>query len=152
MTEETQEGEYLPAEDSSVEDEPSMDSETLLNFTQNIRHQMAKSMIQQGMPTDENAQKMLLTTLRDMDQTSISRIKADIDSQAMESDRKIQEIVEKLHQTMPTGLRSAEPTDHTPQVDPEELPSFDQENGELSVGIEQETSEEFISRMEGKNE
>lgn len=153
MSNETQEGEYLPAEaEDAPEEAPSLDSETLLNFTQNIRHQLATNFVKDGMPDDKESQQMLLATLRDMDQTSINRIKADIDSQALESNRKIQEIVDRLHDTMPTGLRAGQATDHHPQVSAEELPAFDQQDGELSLGVEQETSDQFLGRMEGSGD
>ncbi len=134
-----------------VSDEPGedVDSQRVLNYTQRLRRQMVNQLIEPGFPDANEERKILLQTLRDMDQTAIQRTKLDIDREQLQNDKRVQEIVDRFREMVPQGLRSQEPARENPPefdssiIDQEEVPDYETEEG-----LSNETIETFYSRIE----
>lgn len=128
-------------------------SEELLNFSQRIRKKLVIEMTDGGLPTGEDSQKMLLAALRDMDRTSVDRLKVDVDNARLQNDREVQEMVRRIHEQVPKGLASGTTIDHRPDPEPnlEELPEPDFVEGEMDVGVNTENAKAFLSRMDGES-
>lgn len=145
------EGEYIPhedAEDESVSDD--LSNEGLLNFTQKIRKELVSGMTTKGMPEDKDDRSTLLQALRDMDQTSVNRLRLDVDQENNESNRAAQEIVRRLYDVNPYGLRAkpGEERDELPIPPDSEIPEIEFDEGEKAIGLVTETADEFLKRME----
>ena len=144
------EGDYLSYDDDEVE-ESLGDSQQLLNYTQRIRRDLVKDMTTRGMPEDKDERGTLLQALRDMDTTSVQRLKLDVDQQAVDNDRQAQEIVRRLSQNKPRGLAVEDPSHYrhdTPKPDESALPETESVDGETYIGLEQEDAKSFLKKMD----
>jgi hypothetical protein len=87
-----------------------------------------------------------------MDQTSVNRMKLDVDKENSANSKKVQEIVERMFQMNPRGL-AVDPGHeghHLPEPDVRDIPDVDLEDGETEIGLRQESSKDFLNRMESK--
>lgn len=150
------EGEYLAHEDEEeLEQEVDMDlsSENLLNYTQMVRKRLINSITRKGMPEDKDERMQLMQALRDMDQTSVNRLRLDVDKQSAENSRAAQEIIGQLYQVNPYGLRArpGEERDTVPEPDVSDLPELEFDDGEKHIGLVTESSADFMKRMDGED-
>lgn len=149
------EGEYLAQEDQEIEeheDEMDLSSENLLNYTQMVRKRLINSMTKRGMPDDKDDRRVLLQALHDMDQTSVNRLRLDVDKQSADNNRAAQEIINQLYRVNPYGLeaRPGEERDSIPEPNVTDLPAVEFDAGEKHIGLVTESSTDFMKRMEGE--
>jgi len=146
------EGEYLPYDGNAEEeqDDGVLSNEEMLNFSQKIRKELVSDMTRAGMPADKDERSTLLQALRDMDQTSVNRLRLDVDKENNAGNRAAQEIVNRLYQANPYGLRArpGEERDDIPEPDVGEIPEIEFSEGEKEVGLITETASDFLKRME----
>jgi len=147
------EGDYIPAEEQEEYDEEEdqdTSSESLLDVTHKLRKRIVRDITKRGMPQDKDERVVLLQAMRDMDQTSVNRLKLDVERDGVENDRAAQDIVERLYRVNPHGLR-AQPGDEAPrriEFDESQIPSKSFDDDEKHIGLVKETSEEFLERMD----
>lgn len=147
------EGEYLPHEDRNTEPvDEDLSNEGLMNFTQKIRKELVTDITRKGMPADKDERSTLLQALRDMDQTSVNRLRLDVDKENNNNNRAAQEIVNRLYQVNPYGLQAQPGHERAeiPEPNPDEIPQIEFDEGEKEIGLITETSSEFLKRMEEK--
>lgn len=149
------EGEYLAheaEEEQEPEEEMDLSSENLLNYTQMVRKRLVNSITKRGMPEDKDERMQLLQALRDMDQTSVNRLRLDVDKQSAENNRAAQDIISQLYRVNPYGLRArpGEERDSVPTPNVQDLPDIEFDAGEKHIGLVTETSIEFIKRMDNE--
>lgn len=148
-------GDVLPKENDVPLKEPTdaeLDNEALMRFTQKTRKQLADAIIGDRMPTDKDDQSVLLQVLRDMDTTTINRLRHDVDKKALENDQQVQEIIARMAQINPRGLRSKEPVNvPDPEVPVSDLPEKKFTEEEKRIGVSKETSKDFLDRMDNKH-
>lgn len=152
------EGEFLPYDpdaeaerkDTHVLDDEVLSNEEMLNYSQKIRKGLVSEMTRQGMPVDKDERSSLLQALRDMDQTSVNRLRLDVDKENNAGNRAAQEIVNRLYQANPYGLRArpGEERDDVPEPRLDDLPELEFTEGEKEVGLITETASDFLKRME----
>lgn len=157
----TKEGEYLPYDPDAEEergaeqeyDDEVLSNEEMLNFSQKIRKGLVSEMTRKGMPVDKDERTSLLQALRDMDQTSVNRLRLDVDKENNAGNRAAQEIVNRLYQANPYGLRArpGEERDTIPEPSLDELPDIEFTEGEKEVGLITETASDFLKRMEDED-
>lgn len=154
MSEAEREGEYLPKRPPGdhIEEDEDLSAEGLLRYSQGIRKNLVKDMTGKGMPEDKEERMQLLQALRDMDQTSVNRMKLDVDKEQAANGKAVQEIVERMFNVNPRGLAVApgEEVDRLPEPNPQDIPDVDLEDGETEIGLRQESSKDFLERMENK--
>ena len=146
-------GEYIPNDgDHREEVDDDVNSERLLDFTQRVRKELVSEITDGGIPSDKEERTMLLQALRDMDQTSVNRLRLDVDKESNESSRAAQEIVKRLYEINPYGLRvrPGNEVERVPEPNVEDLPEIEFDEGEKAIGLVTETSAEFLQRMEEK--
>lgn len=149
------EGEYLAHEEEDVqepEEEMDLSSENLLNYTQMVRKRLVNSITRRGMPEDKDERMQLLQALRDMDQTSVNRLRLDVDKQSAENNRAAQDIISQLYRVNPYGLRArpGEERDSAPTPNVSDLPEIEFDSGEKHIGLVTESSIDFIKRMDNE--
>jgi hypothetical protein len=157
MTEDAHDGEYLPKNPDEgpadvVSEDEDLSAEGLLKYSQGIRKNFVKGITKTGIPQDKDERGQLLQALRDMDQTSVNRMKLDVDKENSANSKKVQEIVERMFQMNPRGL-AVDPgheSHHLPEPDVRDIPDVDLEDGETEIGLRQESSKDFLNRMESK--
>lgn len=135
-----------------IEEDEDLSAEGLLRYSQGIRKNFVKDVTHRGMPVDKDERMQLLQALRDMDQTSVNRMKLDVDKDAAASGKAVQEIVERMFSINPRGLAVAPgyEVDRLPLPDTRDIPDIDMEDGETEIGLRQESSKDFLERMETK--
>lgn len=152
------EGEFLPYDPDTEEengsarelDDEVLSNEEMLNFSQKIRKGLVSDMTRKGMPEDKDERSTLLQALRDMDQTSVNRLRLDVDKENNAGNRAAQEIVNRLYQVNPYGLRArpGEERDDIPEPEVGEIPEIEFSEGEKEVGLITETASDFLKRMD----
>lgn len=142
-----------------VEEQPELTYEQSLAFSQNIRRKIVASKMKGGVPRDNDDIKVLLSTLKDHDTTAINDRKNNIEESASASSAEIAqamvEAVKMLKNDNPFSLRSADgsvdpnhvPRAILPKLDESKLGEHEIVDGEQEIGVVQETSEAFFSRM-----
>lgn len=134
----------------------SMLYEETLNFTQDLRKQVAQDITKEGIPTDLDTIKVLLTTLKDMDGTAINDKKVRVEEQNATSNSEIAQAVAqyaKLHgdgspfKRNPDGS-AIDTASAIPVINERRLGEHEIVDGELEIGISHETSREFMERMQ----
>lgn len=144
------EGDVLPKENDNAQVEE-LDNETLLRYTQQTRKQLADAIAGRGMPEDKDDRMVLLQVLRDMDTTTIQRLRHDVDKKALENDQQVQNIIAEMARINPRGLRSKEPVDvPDPEVPVADLPEKKFTEEEKRIGVSKETSKDFLERMDNQ--
>lgn len=154
MSDDPVEGEYIPNEPPGdvIDEEEDLSAEGLLKYSQGVRKNLVKDMTRGGLPQEKSDRQVLLQALHDMDQTSVNRLKLDVDKENAANGRLAQDLVEKLFNHNPRGL-AVDPgheVDHNPAPKEDDLPAVELEEGETEIGMRQETSKEFLERMESK--
>lgn len=148
------EGEYIPNEPPGdiIDESEDLSAEGLLKYSQGVRKNLVKDMTRDGIPQDKSDRQVLLQALHDMDQTSVNRLKLDVDKENAANGRLAQDLVEKLFNHNPRGLAVSpgHETDHIPAPKDDEIPDVELEEGETEIGLRQETSQDFLKRMESK--
>lgn len=148
------EGEYIPNEPPGdiIDESEDLSAEGLLKYSQGVRKNLVKDMTRDGIPQDKSDRQVLLQALHDMDQTSVNRLKLDVDKENAANGRLAQDLVEKLFNHNPRGLavNPGHETDRIPAPKDDEIPDVELEEGETEIGLRQETSQDFLKRMESK--
>lgn len=124
--------------------------EKLLDYTQKLRKGLVSDITARGMPEDKDDRQVLLQTLRDMDGTSINRLRLDVDKDVAANAREAQEIIKRLYDVKPHGLREHPVEGHVVNVPDAEIPALDFTSDEKHIGVIAETSVEFMARMKDK--
>jgi hypothetical protein len=154
MSEHEYEGEFIPNKPpgDEIDSDEDLSAEGLLRYSQGVRKNLVKSMTTRGLPEDKADRQVLLQALHDMDQTSVNRLKLDVDRENTASGKAVQELVERLAQINPRGLSvtPGEEVDRIPTPALGEIPETNVGDGETDIGVRQETSKEFLERMESK--
>lgn len=133
---------------SKPDDDANMtDSKSLLNFSQGLRKQIVTSMVEEGLPKDDDDRKILLQALRDMDQTSIGRLRVDVEESQLQNTKEVQDIIAKISGVNPSGLRIIDGS-FIRSVEPIDLPEVEVSEGEMTVGLNSEDAKTFIARMD----
>lgn len=154
MSDDAYEGDYLPGEPEVpgdlIDENEDLSAEGLLRYSQGIRKNFVKGITKAGMPADKDERMHLLQALRDMDQTSVNRMKLDVDKENAANGKTVQDIVERLFNTNPRGLAAAPgyEVDRFPEPNVSDIPEVDIEDGETEIGVRQESAKDFLSRME----
>lgn len=106
MSEHEYEGEFIPNKPpgDEIDSDEDLSAEGLLRYSQGVRKNLVKSMTTRGLPEDKADRQVLLQALHDMDQTSVNRLKLDVDRENTASGKAVQELVERLAQINPRGL------------------------------------------------
>jgi hypothetical protein len=142
-----------------IEDQPPLTYEQSLAFSQGIRRKIVASKMKGGVPRDNDDIKILLTTLKDHDHTAINDKKNSIEESTSASSAEIAqsmvEVVKLMKNENPFSVRTSDGSlnpDHVPrailpQLDESKLGDHELVNGEGEIGVVQETSESFFSRM-----
>jgi hypothetical protein len=142
-----------------IEEQPEMSYEQALAYSQGIRRKIVASKMRGGVPRDNDDIKVLLSTLKDHDTTAINDRKNNIEESASASSAEIAqamvEAVKMLKNDNPFSLRSADgsvdpnhvPRALLPKLDESKLGEHEIVDGEQEIGVVQETSESFFSRM-----
>jgi hypothetical protein len=151
------EGEYMAHEEEEEmehEDDMDLSSENLLNYTQMVRKRLINSITARGMPIDKDERMQLMQALRDMDQTSVNRLRLDVENKSADNNRAAQEIISQLYQVNPYGLRArpGEERDSYPEPEVKDLPDMEFDEGEKHIGLVTESSNDFIKRMESEED
>ena len=153
MSDDALDGEYIPnpGPEEAPNDED-LSAESLLKYSQRVRKDLVQEITRGGMPDDKGDRQVLLQALHDMDQTSVNRMKLDVDKENSANARQAQEIVDRLFGVNPYGLRARPGEERTelPAPPDDELPEVDIDEGEKEIGLQSETSKDFLERMESK--
>lgn len=150
MSEDALEGEYL--QNKTVDDiaDDDVTPSNVLKYSQKLRRVFVESLTEKGVPTAEDDRKIFLMALRDMDSTAIAEVKNDIEREGVENDRAAQEIVRKLSEIRPFGLAVSENEGVERNVIPDDISKIESitvKESELKIGLNMETSAEFLRRM-----
>lgn len=142
-----------------IEEQPEMTYEQALAFSQGIRRKIVASKMKGGVPRDNDDIKILLSTLKDHDTTAINDRKNNIEEAGSASSAEIAqsmvELVKQMKNENPFSVRTSDgsldpnhsPRAILPKLDESKLGDHDLVNGEGEIGVVQETSETFFSRM-----
>lgn len=142
--------ESFVAEESDYE---VMSPEQALAYAQRHRRGVIDHLVKGGLPGDPKEQKVLLSALKDMDQTALTQQRQKIDETNSDTAR---DVADAMGQ-MVTHLQNRDPFRRDdgsgdvapiPKADPEKLGHHPKVNGEDFIGAVNETYEEFMARME----
>lgn len=153
----THDGEYIPApgHDEHVAEEPideaDLAPQKMLTYTQGMRRRLVQDITRGGLPQDKADRQILLNALHDADQTAVNQMRHDLDKENATNGRVVQDIVDRVAGQLAYGMRAA-PGHEQPrkiEVDDSALEGHEIGEGEVHVGVEQETASEFLNRMDG---
>lgn len=122
----------------------------VLKFTMRQRKRLVAELTANGMPVTNDERTLLLATLNDMDRTALSKKKINAQTAGSEADRTAAMAIAKLYGQM--GRNNPYATDTMqralPEPDQRQLPQITVVPGETEIGINTETYDEFMKRME----
>lgn len=129
--------------------------DNILKFSQGIRKDIALEMVAERLPNDPEQVKLLLNVLKDLDTTALMERKNKIESEGVKSDREIADAFAMLLKQNGNQniFQAKEPVPvpiEAPVIKPGELGDFQHVEGEMEIGINNETCDEFIKRMKNK--
>ena len=124
-----------------------------IDYTQSIRKQIVSAITSDGdytkLANDDDRVKILLTTLKDMDQAALGRLRIKSDNDNV--DKLIQSkamVTDILAQFNPNQVSIDGSVNRNKRSFDEEDGNRDYVEGEMSVGISQRTFNEFVSQDE----
>jgi len=143
-------------------DELTLTEDQLLTKTQEIRQQLIAELTADGkMPTAPRDVEVLLAGLRDTEDVILKKKKLSIEADANANAKQANVIAEQLYKKLGninpflvmsgTETNITPVTGHLPKPDLNRLPTFATHEGHLEIGIIQDTSDDFIKRMESKS-
>lgn len=122
--------------------------EECYEVTQTLRREIVDKLLSDAsVLSDAKMLKVLTSTLNNMDKQIIDRKRLDSDSMSAGSNQLIQDIVAAMHAKNPNGLKVSLNLESAAPPAPPELPEFDLSEGELTKGLIDDNSKDFISRM-----
>lgn len=150
------------SDDTSYTPKPiDLQDDQILNFTQGIRKDFVEEIIRPGLPTDKDDRGLLLELLKDMDRTSLGRMKMNVKERELDMAAQTQLALERI--TKQFGERSpflAKDTSETiegeyvevsaPIIPETELPTLELVEGETLVGVEEIRYDSFMAEAEEK--
>lgn len=139
--------ETMPAEAFDPDSEYLESPEKLLDYTQKVRKGLVNDLTRTGMPVDKDERHTLLQALRDMDGTTVNRLRLDVDRDVANNTREAQEIIKRLYQVNPQGLQEKPVEGRRVDVPDADIPKLDFSDDEKHVGLITENSVEFMARM-----
>lgn len=139
--------ETMPAEAFDPDSEYLESPEKLLDYTQKVRKGLVNDLTRTGMPVDKDERHTLLQALRDMDGTTVNRLRLDVDRDVANNTREAQEIIKRLYQVNPQGLREQPVEGRRVDVPDADIPKLNFSDDEKHVGLITENSVEFMARM-----
>lgn len=152
--------ENTPAPDGTpnarVDDQ--LDYEQTLAYTQRFRRWAVGQMTQKGMPADPQEANVLLKALKDMDTTALTDRRNNIEQDNADTDREVVEAMKTFigmqenADPFRRGSQGGNETPPPPELEPEKLGEQSMVDGETEVGVVNETSKDFMKRMEGSED
>ena len=138
-----------------------LQDDDILNFTQGIRKDFVDELVKPGLPSDKDDRGLLLELLKDMDRTSLGRMKMNVKERELDMAAQTQMALERI--TRQFGERSpflakdpSEKLDATvieqaaPHLNNNELPELTLVEGETLVGVEEIRYDSFMAEAEQK--
>lgn len=127
--------------------------EETLAYSQNIRKRIVDKFVGETIPGDEDTIRLVLSALKDMDNTALQDRKNRIDQSNADSSKEVADAMrEFVHMQMNRNPFARQPDGSpvatAPSVDVSKLGEFEIVEGEDEIGIIEETSADFMRRME----
>lgn len=134
---------------------PPMNDDELLDFTQNLRRNLAKELTKSGMPTDTKDQITLLSTLDSIDKQAISKKKVAVAEKTSEVDQLVAMTMAKLSAQFGAASPFERPVIDgqvvaIPEPDQALLPRAALVLGETDTSNSSLTYDEFMAANDGK--
>lgn len=127
-----------------------LSDDALIRYAQRQRKLLVEDIAKDGMPQKNTDRLAFLQALSDMTGTAHTNKRLDIDSASNEVNKQIFSIVDRLNQMHING-QVGEPVVRDVTPEPETLPEVNADDEVKKVGVTQESSDEFMSRMSKKD-
>lgn len=141
--------------DETQIDHTEMTDDEVLNYTQSIRKNFVNSQLQEGQfPNDTKEQVVLLSALADMDRTAINKKRIGVNEKQAGADALAAEALARLSRDFGSNNPFMRGSDDipgevvTPVPDTNHLPPAKAVPGEKDVGINDDTYDNFMGRMD----
>lgn len=112
-----------------------------LKYTKDIRGRIVNTLIKDGIPTDPKLLAPLLTTLSDMDRTTLTKMRIKTDNKLADNQMDTNAIITKLLTSVKVSALAVS-GDSVRQISAD-LPSIEIVPGEIDIGTINSTYEEF---------
>lgn len=124
------------------------DEQSILAYTHNKRTELITEITKDGAPKDNDSQKVLLSALKDMDSSALSRLRIAVEVKNSANNAQNAEIITEILKRTNSNMFMAVNCNREIPVLPESIPTPALVPGELSTVIETETIDEFMKKFD----